>query len=49
MPEEVSDHHSAAAMTRLLEAERQDLALMDQPPVARVLEAGATDGGRSYS
>ena len=30
------------------EAERQALALMDHPNIARVLDAGATDTGRSY-
>jgi serine/threonine protein kinase/tetratricopeptide (TPR) repeat protein len=30
------------------EAERQALALMDHPNIARVLDAGATDSGRSY-
>ena len=30
------------------EAERQALALMDHPSIARVLDAGATDGGRPY-
>jgi eukaryotic-like serine/threonine-protein kinase len=31
-----------------LEAERQALALMDHPNIARVLDAGATDGGRPF-
>src|SRR5207244_2045624 len=30
------------------EAERQSLALMDHPNIAKVLEAGATDSGRPY-
>jgi serine/threonine protein kinase len=30
------------------EAERQALALMDYPDIAKVLDAGATDGGRPY-
>jgi serine/threonine protein kinase/Tfp pilus assembly protein PilF len=30
------------------EAERQALALMDHPHIARVLDGGATDGGRPY-
>src|SRR5262249_37645327 len=30
------------------EAERQALALMDHPHIAKVLEAGATDAGRPY-
>jgi len=30
------------------EAERQALALMDHPNIARVLDAGATEGGRPY-
>jgi tetratricopeptide (TPR) repeat protein len=30
------------------EAERQALALMDHPNIARVLDAGATDGGRPF-
>ncbi len=30
------------------EAERQALALMDHPNIAKVLEAGATDTGRPY-
>ena len=30
------------------EAERQALALMDHPNIARVLDAGATDSGRPY-
>src|SRR5512141_1537325 len=31
-----------------VEAERQALALMDHPNIARALDAGATDAGRSY-
>ena len=31
------------------EAERQALALMDHPNIAKVLEAGATDAGRPFS
>src|SRR5215468_542087 len=30
------------------EAERQALALMDHPNIARILDAGATEGGRPY-
>src|SRR5204862_4129182 len=30
------------------EAERQALAVMDHPNIAKVLEAGATDSGRPY-
>src|SRR6185369_3158908 len=30
------------------EAERQALALMDHPNIAKVLDAGATDSGRPY-
>ncbi len=30
------------------EAERQALAMMDHPNIARILDAGATDGGRPY-
>ena len=30
------------------EAERQALALMDHPNIARVLDAGATESGRPY-
>ena len=30
------------------EAERQALAMMDHPNIARVIDAGATDGGRPY-
>ena len=30
------------------EAERQALALMDHPHIAKVLDAGATEGGRPY-
>ena len=30
------------------EAERQALALMDHPNIAKVLDAGATDAGRPY-
>ena len=30
------------------EAERQALALMDHPNIAKVLDAGATDTGRPY-
>ena len=30
------------------EAERQALAMMDHPNIAKVLDAGATDGGRPY-
>src|SRR5437868_5497277 len=30
------------------EAERQSLALMDHPNIAKVLDAGATDAGRSF-
>jgi non-specific serine/threonine protein kinase/serine/threonine-protein kinase len=33
---------------RRFEAERQALALMDHPAIARVLDAGATDSGRPY-
>jgi serine/threonine protein kinase len=38
---------SAHVLARF-EAERQALALMDHPNIARVLDAGATDGGRPY-
>ena len=31
------------------EAERQALALMDHPNITKVLDAGATDTGRSYN
>ena len=30
------------------EAERQALAMMDHPGIARIIDAGSTDGGRSY-
>src|SRR5262249_6720569 len=33
---------------RRFEAERQALALMDHPNIAKVLDAGATPGGRPY-
>jgi WD40 repeat protein/serine/threonine protein kinase len=36
------------AVIARFEAERQALALMDHPNIARVLDAGATDGGRPY-
>ncbi len=35
-------------MIARFEAERQALALMDHPNIARVLDAGATDSGRPY-
>jgi eukaryotic-like serine/threonine-protein kinase len=38
---------SATVLARF-EAERQALALMDHPNIARVLEAGATEAGRPY-
>jgi serine/threonine protein kinase/WD40 repeat protein len=38
---------SAQVLARF-EAERQALALMDHPNIARVLDAGATEGGRPY-
>jgi WD40 repeat protein/serine/threonine protein kinase len=37
-----------AAMVTRFEAERQALALMDHPGIARVLDAGATERGRPY-
>ena len=39
------DTHSVIAR---FEAERQALALMDHPNIAKVLDAGATDTGRPY-
>src|SRR5262249_11208147 len=36
------------AVIARFEAERQALALMDHPNIARVLDAGATDTGRPY-
>jgi eukaryotic-like serine/threonine-protein kinase len=38
---------SRAVLARF-EAERQALAMMDHPNIARVLDAGATDGGRPF-
>jgi WD40 repeat protein/serine/threonine protein kinase len=38
---------SRAVLARF-EAERQALAMMDHPNIARVLDAGTTDGGRSF-
>jgi WD40 repeat protein len=38
---------SRAVLTRF-EAERQALALMDHPHIAKVLDAGTTDGGRPF-
>lgn len=38
---------SKAVLTRF-EAERQALAMMDHPNIAKVLDAGTTDGGRPY-
>src|SRR5688572_8907858 len=35
-------------VTARFEAERQALAMMDHPNIARVLDAGATDAGRPY-
>jgi eukaryotic-like serine/threonine-protein kinase len=35
-------------MIARFEAERQALALMDHPNIARVLDAGATESGRPY-
>ena len=35
-------------MIARFEAERQALALMDHPNIAKVLDAGATDSGRPY-
>ena len=45
--------HQGRAWTRRqvlarFEAERQALALMDHPNIAKVLDAGTTDGGRPY-
>ncbi|PWU22029.1 MAG: hypothetical protein C5B50_00285 [Verrucomicrobia bacterium] len=37
-----------ASMIARFDAERQALALMDHPGIARVLDAGATDSGRPY-
>ena len=37
-----------AQVVSRFEAERQALALMDHPSIARVLDAGATDSGRPY-
>ncbi len=37
-----------AAVIARFESERQALALMDHPNIAKVLEAGATDSGRPY-
>src|SRR5206468_1661687 len=37
-----------AQVVARFEAERQALALMDHPNIARVLDAGATDSGRPY-
>jgi serine/threonine protein kinase/Tfp pilus assembly protein PilF len=37
-----------AAVLARFEAERQALALMDHPNIAKVLDAGATDSGRPY-
>ena len=37
-----------AAVLRRFEAERQALAVMEHPGIARVLDAGATAGGRPY-
>ncbi len=36
------------AVLARFEAERQALAMMDHPNIARVLDAGATDGGRPF-
>src|SRR5262249_57548885 len=38
---------SKAVLARF-EAERQALALMDHPNIARVIDGGTTDGGRPY-
>src|SRR6202011_3561136 len=38
---------SKAILARF-EAERQALAMMDHPNIARVLDAGTTDGGRPF-
>jgi WD40 repeat protein/serine/threonine protein kinase len=38
----------SAQVVARFEAERQALALMDHPNIARVLDAGATDAGRPY-
>ena len=35
-------------MIARFESERQALAMMDHPHIARVLDAGATETGRSY-
>jgi WD40 repeat protein len=37
-----------AAVIARFESERQALAMMDQPNIAKVLDAGATDSGRPY-
>ena len=40
--------HGLPQVIARFEAERQALALMDHPNIARVLDAGATDSGRPY-
>jgi WD40 repeat protein/serine/threonine protein kinase len=40
--------HDSAQVVARFEAERQALALMDHPNIARVYDAGATPGGRPY-
>src|SRR5262245_213630 len=39
---------ASAQVIARFEAERQALALMDHPNIARVLDAGATESGRPY-
>ena len=36
------------ALLRRFQAERQSLALMDHPAIAKVFDAGATPGGQPY-
>ena len=44
---QTGDGYARSVIARF-EAERQALALMDHPNIARVLDAGATDAGRPY-
>src|SRR5205814_7563938 len=44
----LSDWSSDVCSSDLFEAERQALALMDHENIAKVFDAGATEGGRPY-
>ncbi len=47
-PEDHQAGHGHAQVIARFEAERQALAMMDHPNIARVLDAGTTESGRPY-